>query len=318
MMETITNTKIIAVTYCIVISLSFVLSLYIIVPGKIRALPRNDVRHVKARLVAVTIVSFMSVAIFGRYCDTSGSENTSLEWTMLVGFSWNTTRDLAVLRHSIQLFIGPIVTSSIATILDWHVATTSRQRSTSGGLSPIQNIIASIKYLGWIDVRDFLAAPAFEELVFRGCMTWPLLSSGFTAVEVTFLAPIFFGVAHVHHAIVKLQSGVQHWTVVMSVTVLQFTYTSMFGWYSTYAFLRTGSILSVIMSHSFCNIMGFPSLSFMKQPPGGNRDKVEDRIYGLRFLLLAAYAFGIVLFTHGFSQGRTYDDQGGLLAFQEY
>jgi prenyl protein peptidase len=41
-------------------------------------------------------------------------------------------------------------------------------------------------------------------------------------------------------------------------SLLQFTYTTLFGGYATFLFLRTGSLLSVILVHAFCNWMGFP------------------------------------------------------------
>lgn len=41
-------------------------------------------------------------------------------------------------------------------------------------------------------------------------------------------------------------------------SLLQFTYTTLFGGYATFLFLRTGSLLSVILVHAFCNWIGFP------------------------------------------------------------
>lgn len=41
----------------------------------------------------------------------------------------------------------------------------------------------------------------------------------------------------------------------------QFVYTTIFGWYASYLFLRTGSLIPPILCHSFCNIMGFPDFS---------------------------------------------------------
>ena len=48
----------------------------------------------------------------------------------------------------------------------------------------------------------------------------------------------------------------------------QFCYTTIFGWYVSFAFLRLGSIWPPILCHSFCNIMGFPDVSDIQlQPP---------------------------------------------------
>lgn len=42
----------------------------------------------------------------------------------------------------------------------------------------------------------------------------------------------------------------------------QFTYTSVFGFYCSYLFLRTGSVFAPITAHVFCNIMGVPQLGY--------------------------------------------------------
>lgn len=41
-------------------------------------------------------------------------------------------------------------------------------------------------------------------------------------------------------------------------TLLQLAYTTLFGGYATFLYLRTGSLLGVILVHAFCNWMGFP------------------------------------------------------------
>lgn len=43
-------------------------------------------------------------------------------------------------------------------------------------------------------------------------------------------------------------------------SVFQFTYTTMFGWFATFVYLRTGSLLAVILVHTFCNWCGLPRL----------------------------------------------------------
>jgi membrane protease YdiL (CAAX protease family) len=43
--------------------------------------------------------------------------------------------------------------------------------------------------------------------------------------------------------------------------VFQFVYTTLFGCYSGYVFLRTRHIGSCIGIHIFCNLMGFPDLT---------------------------------------------------------
>lgn len=43
-------------------------------------------------------------------------------------------------------------------------------------------------------------------------------------------------------------------------SLLQFAYTTLFGWYATFVFLRTGSVAAVVLAHAFCNWCGLPRL----------------------------------------------------------
>jgi len=56
--------------------------------------------------------------------------------------------------------------------------------------------------------------------------------------------------------------------------VFQFTYTTIFGSYCSYLFLRTGSIFHPIVAHVFCNVMGVPQ-------PGYEITQRPDRKLGL-------------------------------------
>jgi membrane protease YdiL (CAAX protease family) len=44
--------------------------------------------------------------------------------------------------------------------------------------------------------------------------------------------------------------------------VIQFAYTTVFGFYCCYLFLRSGSLLPPIAAHMFCNIMGIPQPNY--------------------------------------------------------
>ncbi|KAI8459680.1 hypothetical protein BY996DRAFT_3608871 [Phakopsora pachyrhizi] len=56
----------------------------------------------------------------------------------------------------------------------------------------------------------------------------------------------------------------------------QFGYTTVFGWYASFIYLRTGSIIATAMCHSFCNYMGFPGIlgALKKFPDHRNSIKV--------------------------------------------
>lgn len=75
------------------------------------------------------------------------------------------------------------------------------------------------------------------------------------------MAPLYFGVAHVHHF---YEFRLTHPDVstlgAIFRSVFQFGYTTIFGWYATFVYLRTGSLWAVILAHSFCNWCGLPRL----------------------------------------------------------
>jgi prenyl protein peptidase len=64
-------------------------------------------------------------------------------------------------------------------------------------------------------------------------------------------------------------------------------YTSIFGSYAVYAFIRTGSVAAVTISHAYCNWMGLPDLSFMN---------ILNPMHQYRTILLMAYVIGALAF----------------------
>ena len=145
----------------------------------------------------------------------------------------------------------------------------------------------------WQTIRNLVVAPWTEEVVFRGCMVPALLGSEMAPWKVTLVAPLFFGVAHAHHAFSRLSKG-ERIGPVLIVTLFQFAYTSLFGSYAAYALIRTGSVSAVTCSHAYCNWMGLPDLGFM-QP--------RHPMYQHRMLALAAFLVGAFAFKWFFSNG---------------
>lgn len=80
-----------------------------------------------------------------------------------------------------------------------------------------------------------------------------------SVTKTIFLSPVIFGLAHLHHF---YEFRISHPQVPVSVSLLrsllQLTYTSLFGAYATFLFLRTGSLLAIFVVHAFCNCMGLP------------------------------------------------------------
>ncbi|KAK2628614.1 hypothetical protein QTJ16_001717 [Diplocarpon rosae] len=142
------------------------------------------------------------------------------------------------------LFLGPLFEAGIAEggWRDWV-----RLR----GLDTIIN--------GWIGWRNMVAGPATEEILFRSAAVPLLLLSRTSNHTIIFLTPFVFGLAHVHHF---YEFRITHPdTPVLAAflrSMFQLIYTTMFGSYVTFLYLRTGSLLGVIFVHMFCNWMGLP------------------------------------------------------------
>jgi prenyl protein peptidase len=43
-------------------------------------------------------------------------------------------------------------------------------------------------------------------------------------------------------------------------SLFQFTYTSLFGFFAAFVFVRTGNVYTCMLAHTFCNWMGLPRL----------------------------------------------------------
>jgi len=207
---------------------------------------------------------------------------------------WSSQNFMGPLLHSMLLYVGPI----FVTFCRIHVF---RQRNKSRTFISILSTVVFRPNLpstadeGWCDLRNLVVAPLTEEIAFRGCIVPALLTAGLKSTTTAFVSPLFFGTAHFHHAILKLKEGGSSLKFVLLVTLFQFTYTSLFGSYAAHAFIRTNSILSVSISHAFCNFMGLPDIKFLIKPNPGSP------MYHFRWSIRIVHVVGIILFIKGFS-----------------
>ncbi|UNI16252.1 CAAX prenyl protease [Purpureocillium takamizusanense] len=113
----------------------------------------------------------------------------------------------------------------------------------------------------WPVWRNMVAGPVTEECLFRSAAVPLLLLAGSDMSSIIFLSPVVFGLAHVHHF---YEFRVTHpetpLAVAVARSVLQFSYTSIFGAYATFIYLRTGSLLAAVAVHALCNSIGLPRI----------------------------------------------------------
>jgi prenyl protein peptidase len=179
------------------------------------------------------------------------------------------TSIVSTLGLTAALFLGPLV----ALALDGEL---------------VQRFTAAARLDSIHKLRNLVVAPASEEFAFRSCMAPLLLYSGAASLRTAILAtPLFFGVAHAHH-FVELRRRTGRTSAALLAVTCQFTYTTLFGWFAAFAFMRTGHLAGPIASHAFCNVMGLP-------------DVVGAVSHRRRGVIGVAYVVGIAAFVGGLS-----------------
>ncbi|KAF8941146.1 hypothetical protein BGZ58_001862 [Dissophora ornata] len=129
--------------------------------------------------------------------------------------------------------------------------------------------------------------PISEEFIFRACMVATVSHSGSTSYAMVFGLPLVFGIAHIHHGYESYAKKGRTRRAFFNAALtacFQFLYTTLFGWFATFLFLRTSNLIGPCLCHSFCNMMGFP-------------DVTNIQYFGRwKYWLYLAFAIGMILF----------------------
>ncbi|KAI1866056.1 hypothetical protein JX265_007085 [Neoarthrinium moseri] len=223
-----------------------------------RTLSRDAPSVIRARITSVTLTCvFCSVSTF--VILTSQGHATRPDALRSMGY-WPV--GLAEAARSLLLtailFVGPLYETFIVhgAWRDWL------------SLQPVSELFNE-----WTTWRNIVAGPFTEEVLFRSASVPLMLLAQTSVTKTIFLSPVIFGLAHLHHF---YEFRLSHPQVPVSVSVLrslvQLTYTSLFGAYATFLFLRTGSLLAIFVVHAFCNCMGFPRFWGRVEPLNENED----------------------------------------------
>ncbi|KIJ14939.1 hypothetical protein PAXINDRAFT_169365 [Paxillus involutus ATCC 200175] len=235
---------------------------------------RDDPDVIRARLVAVSIATLLCCAIvFGLMTTVSGNGNDQLTASQLTGIYLGFT-PTKILPHLVTpvLFLGPLYGHFLLETLPYQ----SNWSFQDNGVSLLFSLTC---------MRNYIVAPITEEIVFRACVLTVYHLTQASRTRMIFLSPLLFGAAHIHHAWDTYNRyGRSPAALKRAVigTAFQFTYTSVFGFYCSYLFLRTGSVFAPITAHVFCNIMGVPQ-------PGYDISQRPDR----KLAIIIAYFLGI-------------------------
>lgn len=243
---------------CCILSISFVLTLYLVDPG----LPRNHPTTVKRRILAITGFCLIAPCTLYLYMGLQLQVSTT-SFVSLLGFKWS---GLAAAMCYPTLLV---LTLYGGLIFHYFVD----EKALFGILDQRKDII----------MRNYVIAPFAEELIFRACMLF-LLQPAAGEWYAVLLCPIFFGIAHVHHLIdwYRINDGTPFHHACLSV-IIQICYTSTFGLFAGFLFVRTGHLASLVLCHSICNMMGLPPIERALE-------------HSRKYVILAVYVVGAVLF----------------------
>lgn len=239
---------------------------------------RDDPDVIKARLLAVTsataiccLIVFIVMKNVNR--DDEIYNLTANAWLHL-GFTWSNVLPLVITP---LLFSGPLYVQFLEKTLPFQ---------ENWGFE--KHVVC--RFLSIVGLRNYFVAPITEEIVFRACVLTIYYLAGASRKKMIFLSPLVFGAAHIHHAFETYHRYGRTPTAAKRAiisTIIQFSYTSVFGFYCCYLFLRSGSLLPPIAAHMFCNIMGIPQ-------PNYEINLMPDR----KLSISAAYLFGIIGFAY--------------------
>ncbi|KAK0646047.1 hypothetical protein B0T16DRAFT_328127, partial [Cercophora newfieldiana] len=209
-------------------------------------LSRDAPSVIRARIRSVTISCFLCLAATAVILtNIAGASPSSI--LHLTGI-WPPAlpETLGVLSLTALLFLGPLFHYFIV---------------DSGWQDWVQLVPIHELHSEWTTLRNIVVGPVTEELLFRSASI-PLMLVARTSINQTiFLSPIIFGLAHVHHFYeFRLTHPQVPAMAALLRSIFQLAYTTLFGAYATFLFIRSGSLLAACAVHTFCNCMGLPKL----------------------------------------------------------
>ncbi|KAH7885150.1 CAAX protease self-immunity-domain-containing protein [Phlebopus sp. FC_14] len=246
---------------------------------------RDDPNVIRARLFAVSTATILSCTIVFALIRLVLGEGTGVLTALRSTIAHLGIAPTAIQPHLITptLFLGPLYAHFLLGTLPF-------QKNWSFH-DDVLCFLFSIT-----GIKNYIIAPITEEIVFRACVLTGYHLARASMIRMIFLSPLVFGAAHIHHAWDTYNRyGRSPAALKRAVvgTIFQFTYTSIFGFYCSYLFLRTGSIFPPIVAHMFCNIMGVPQPSYeIRQRP----DRKLGVFHFIRSSIVIAYLAGIIGF----------------------
>lgn len=165
----------------------------------------------------------------------------------------------------------------------------------SGEIFQIFRGMTKIAYskVDFTTIKTILFAPLFEEFIYRSCLINIFIEAGvYTETYCVLVLPCYFAISHLHQVFQqqRKQRQLKNWAIKENVTLpsdqwvsirksllialFKLTYTNIFGIYSGFVYIRTGSLWPAIVLHSHCNFFGFPSFGQLLNKENRCSDKI--------------------------------------------
>eukprot|EP01113_Clastostelium_recurvatum_P039198 TRINITY_DN5963_c0_g1_i1.p1 TRINITY_DN5963_c0_g1~~TRINITY_DN5963_c0_g1_i1.p1 ORF type:complete len:299 (+),score=34.02 TRINITY_DN5963_c0_g1_i1:12-908(+) len=232
------------------------------------ALHRDHPTVIKRRFMSVTVSCIVAITLLWLL-----SSNDDVKYANYPFWQWlgvHTQHQFLALSLplllTMVLFLGPLVMWAIDIMEE--------------GLDFIPS-----RDMDLVFVRNIIVGPITEEIVFRGCICPLLLSGGYGHSAVILCSPFFFGLAHLHHIRQHLHKSGKALRSAWLQVFFQLFYTTVFGTFSSFLFVRTGHLIAPCLAHMFCNIMGFPAFG-----------EISSSRY--KYLVAASFVIGLVSFIY--------------------
>ncbi|CUS21431.1 LAQU0S03e02432g1_1 [Lachancea quebecensis] len=255
------------------VSLSYVAAIHLwskrLTDYKIR---RDDPRVIKTRMRRVALATVVNLALVPfLYSQFSASGASFKEGILALGVvpgMYSGTSNVFDFRSFLVdsgralklvciLYCGPLLDNALYYVLVPDV-------SLIEAVQDIKNELCNI----W-GIRNYVFGPITEELFYTSMLVNSFLLTSrdnVTYKAVLLLPPLFFGLAHLHHGWEMHTLGIYSVTQVVSTALLQMTYTTLFGIFTNFVYIRTGkNFWCCCLLHSFANYMGLPKISELSE-----------------------------------------------------
>ncbi|CAF0965255.1 unnamed protein product [Adineta steineri] len=267
------------ISICLTFSIVYVLGLYILSPSS-RRYERNHPNVIRRRFISVFIVCSLIYLFLKHTCNPNININAWLGFRTNISSIWKLFCYPILL--TLMLYLGPII--QWVDLFDWRYYKYNWK----------YHFLCRNQNERLIFIRNYLVAPFTEEFVFRSSILC-LLYSHVSLFSAIFLSPLFFGLAHFHHMVEHFKQNhhekhnrLSAMTIIL-IHLFQFSYTYIFGVYSSFLFIRTGHFVPSFIIHTLCNGLGIPDVM--------NLIDMQDGQAYRKFFYMVCYVIGLWLFS---------------------